>query len=69
MGLIVDDDFPVDMEKDRPFHRQFIKVFKPKYKDTRIIAQKSWFAIWNIQIFGDGGNGLPPGPNIIETMD
>ncbi|MEI7421477.1 MAG: FRG domain-containing protein [Prolixibacteraceae bacterium] len=68
-GLIVDDDFPVDMEKDSPFYRRFIKVYRPKYNDTRIIAQQSWFAIWNIQIFGNGGNGLPPEPNIIEAMD
>ena len=68
-GLIVEDYFPVDIEKDSPFHRRYIKVFKPRNEDPRIIAQQSWLAVWNIQLFGDGGNGLPPEPNIIEAMD
>jgi len=68
-GLIVEDDFPVDIEKDSPFHRRFIKVFKPRNEDARIIAQQSWLAVWNIQLFGDGGTGLLPEPNILDAMD
>lgn len=68
-GLIVEEDlYPIDMENDSPFNRRFIKVIEPKPIDPRIIAQKAWFSIQNVNLYGDGGNGLPVF-NTLESMD
>ncbi len=68
-GLVVDNNYLVDIEKDIPFKQRFFKVFKPKYIDPRINAQNSWFSIQNINIFeNNGGDGLPL-INQNESMD
>jgi hypothetical protein len=58
-ALQVDDSSLVDFGKDNPFQVRFIKIFKPKLLDLRIIAQESWFSIQDILFFEKGGDGLP----------
>jgi hypothetical protein len=58
-GLVVEEDCLVDPQKDVLFGGRFIKVFKAKLFDHRVINQKSWFSIQTPQITGKGGDGLP----------
>ncbi|MEQ8582508.1 MAG: hypothetical protein RIC30_07440 [Marinoscillum sp.] len=58
--LVVDEMNLVDFNRDKLFHGRFVKVFEPPKKDPRIIAQKAWFSIQNMRLFGNrGGDGLP----------
>ncbi len=58
-GLVVEDDILADTENEDPFDQRFIKAFKPKNIDNRIIAQHSWFTIQNPNIKGKSADGLP----------
>ena len=58
-GLFVEKDSLVDFQRDELFGGRFIKIFKAKPFDKRIINQESWFSIQPPQIFRQGGDGLP----------
>jgi hypothetical protein len=57
-GLNVQDGNIVNTKKDDPFNQRFIRAFKPKNIDPRIIAQHSWFTIQNPNIVKPA-DGLP----------
>ena len=58
-GIVVENEYRVNFEKDNPFNERFIKVFQPNDIDNRISSQNSWFSIQSIELFGAGGDGLP----------
>jgi hypothetical protein len=58
-GLVVQHESLMNPKFDKLFGGRFIKVFKAKPFDPRIINQEAWFSIQPPQIFGRGGDGLP----------
>ena len=58
-GLVVEENSIADRQLDDLFGGRFIKVFKAKPFDDRVINQESWFSIQPPQIYGKGGDGLP----------
>ena len=58
-GLKIEPDSLLDFQNESPFNIRFVKVFRPPVIDIRILAQKSWFSIQDIQFFERGGDGLP----------
>jgi hypothetical protein len=50
----------VDSKYAKLFEGRYIKIFKPKPLDDRMINQESWFSIQPPEIFRkSGGDGLP----------
>lgn len=60
--LDVDEKHLADFQSDKLFGERFIKIFQPPKIDARIVAQKSWFSVQNMKIYGKKagfGDGLP----------
>ena len=68
-GLVVDDMNLVDFNRDKLFHGRFVKVFEPPKIDLRIIAQRAWFSIQNMRLFGNREDDGLPKFNEYNTMN